>query len=284
MTPFYSIISTETNHFSNEKIAVGLIFVADKVYFKYSETKLKWLKKLKQGDDFYDLTHSSLKNIEQVIKKEHNATDPKLFKNFLSKEYFAYLNQYAAGVISFSEPALLAIEMNESVFESYYEKMIGETYEQIAKASTPTFTKKIKTLFTEKNAAQFADLDYVFKVGQVDGILKDYKLPLITKNGAVQGLDTMDFTQSENTIISKFYETEVMYKGLHKLCESKQLKTDKLKIAFEIPDQQQSKKFFDLVYKEKKELFDFKEFPEVESFIEKAGQSGVYQKFSELID
>lgn len=73
-----------------------------------------------------------------------------------------------------------------------------------------------------------------------------------------------------------------MQNVLDQFCQSKHLEMGKIKLAFEQPQEKQGKKLFNLVYKEKKDLFDFYELDQLNDFLEEAAQSGEYSKFSDL--
>jgi len=282
MKTFFSIISTETNHFSGEQIAVGLIFVTpEKVYYKYAPSKLNWLKKLDSGKGYFQLTETALKNIQKTVK-EHNKAPYLLFEKTFSKEYFKYLNQYAAGAIAFSGPKPINIKMDDAIFEDYFKKMIGVT--ELAKHNSKiSFNHKIKKIIQAKNVEAYADIDYKLKADQIEGILQDTKLPLITMNGSVQALETIDFKQTNNTVTSHLYKAEIIYNSLAKFCKYKDLKMAKLKLAFNQP-KKENQNLFNMVYKEKKKAFEFNELNEVEGFInEIADSKNNYHKFSEIL-
>lgn len=281
MTSFFSIISTQTNSFSGENIAVGLVFVTpEKVFFKYAPSKLTWLKKLNLGEEISDLAETGLKNIEKAVK-EHNEKGPSLFKSIFSKEYFDYLNQYANGAIVFSKPEALPISVNKQVFNEYFEKMIGLPPFEEKKINV--FQQKVKKIFKAQNADSFADINLILKVNQIEGILKDTRIPLITKNGSVKAIEVLDFTQTKENIIANIYEAQILHWALQQFCHTKGLKMDKLKLAFEEPKGKQQKTIFDLVHKEKKGMFELNALGEVEEFLKEAARSEKYSKFSEVL-
>lgn len=281
MKSFFSIISITTNNHSSESIAVGLIMVSDKVYFEYSTSKLNWIKNLYLGEDTFYLVQSSLKKIKNIIKKENTNNSYKLIGDLFSMEYFSYLNQYSGGVFSFSSPVMLPIEINKKEFESYYMKMIGEAIPQKT-VKVKSFQQKIKSLYKTKQVKEFADINFKMNPSCFSGILKPTTLSMITKNGAVQALQTIDFSQSENSVIGNLYESQIIENSLNDFCNQHNLKVDKLKIAFEIPKNIQDKKLFNKAYKANKGNFQFLDLSEVEDFINKAKISESYIPFSTL--
>lgn len=282
MKSFFSILSIETNSFSGEQIAIGLIFVTpEKIYFKYAPSKLKWLKKIKSGEDFFILAKEALESIHQITTR-HNKNPYSFFTQYFSDEYFKYLNQYSAGALVFSEPRTLPLEINDAVFENYFQKIIGIAA-TIQDKSRANFHQKVKKLILSKEIEEFADIDYVLKPDQIEGILKDFKLSLLTKNGSVQAMETVDFTASRNSLISHLYEMEILYKSLNKFCNSIGLIMSKFKVAFEPPNKN-NMDLFNLAYDEKKDLFEFNEYHQIEEYIDEIKNSGNYEKFSKVLE
>lgn len=284
MKAFFSIISVQTNSYSNESLAVGLIVVADKLYFGYSNTKLSWLKKLNSGDQFHFLSEKALKKIQHWVSVENKTIQQKLLNQLFSENYFNYLSQYSAGAIKFSEPVQLNIPFNETVFETYYEKMIGEKIVAKKTSSSTTFQSKIHQLFDEKEVKSKADVNFQLQPTHFEGVLKETKLSLITKNGTIDALQAIDFSLSVNTIVSHLYEAQIISDSLHSFGDKVNKPVDKLKLAFEEPNSDtEQKKLFDKVYKDKKDLFTFCDYSEVETYVDKISNSTEYSKFSELL-
>lgn len=285
MKPFFSIISIQTNSYSNETLAVGLIIVADKKYFSYSSAKLQWLKKLTIGNDLFFLAETALKKIENLVKTENNTIQYKTMNQLFSLDYFTYLNQYSAGAITFSEPVLLDIKMNDTVFANYYEKIVGEPLISEKKVIKSTFNKKINQLFNSKEVEPFADINFQLDSNKFEGVLKDTKISLITKNGSISAIQTIDFSLTINSIVSHLYEAQIICGSLKKFGEINSKQVDKIKLAIEVPnDNTEQKELFDKVYTEKNNIFEFCEYNNVESFVEKVASSKKYSKFSELLN
>jgi hypothetical protein len=139
-------------------------------------------------------------------------------------------------------------------------------------------------LFKEKEVGQKADINFQLHSNQFIGVLKDIKLSLITKNGAVNALQPIDFSVGNNTIVSNIYEAQIISESLHEFCNKLDKPFEKLKLAIEIPDKNaEQKPLFDKIYKEKKDFFEFCELDKVEQFVSKVASSDEYSKFSELL-
>lgn len=283
MKSFFSIISATPNIHSNESIAVGLIMVSNKIYFKYSKNKLNWIKKLEFGEGMFHLLEDALKKIELFSKKENSKKNYELFSNLLTSEYFSYLNQYSGGVLAFSEPVNFSLSIDNQRFKSYYERIVGEPFSQ-EEAKKSSFQKDIKTIYKKTNAKDFSDIDFVMKTQTFKGILKNTKLSLITVNGSVNAIQTIDFKQSEATVINNLYELGFIDYGLKKYCDQHNLPKEELKVAVEIPEEDSEKKgIFEKAYKENKDHYKFCSLSEIEDFLLQARASGEYSPFSQLL-
>lgn len=284
MTPFFSIISVQTNSYSKESVAVGLIVVADKVYFSYSIAKLNYLKKLDDGKALHFLAENGLKKIKKAVDDKNIAHNLPLGQNAFSVDYFNYLNQYAAGALTFSEPQMLNVFFDDKVFAKYYKKMIGESLPEIQVNKTHlNFKSKIKVLFQKKQIEEKADVDYILKADKFEGVLKNTTVSLITVNGSISCLQAIDLNIQQNTIINHIYEAQVVNEGLKKFGETAHKKTDNIKIAFEKPIEKEAINFFNKLYIEKKDIFDFYEYDKVAEFADHIASSKEYSKFSEFL-
>lgn len=107
------------------------------------------------------------------------------------------------GIIVFGSrqvlPSILITDFNFMHSKSQFKKIINS--EDIIRIAATTqdksranFHQKIKKLILSKEIEEFADIDYVLKPDQIEGILKDFKLSLLTKNGSVQAMETVDFS------------------------------------------------------------------------------------------
>lgn len=282
MTPFFSIISVQTNSYSHENVAVGLIVVADKIYFDYSTSKLNFLKKLIDGKSIKFLAETNLKKIAKSVKEKNSTGQTKLLDDLYSLDYFEYLNQYAAGALAFSAPKMLKIEFDNYVFAQYYQKMIGEAL-SVKKQQTTSFKIKIKTLLYDKQIEDKADINYTLKANNISGVLKNTNVSLITVNGSINCLQALDWSTHTDTIVKHIYETQIIAEGLNQFGKIHDKKVDKIKLAIEVPSNKKQKMFFDKIYMEKKELFDFYEYEQVKDFATTISKSDQYNKFSDLI-
>lgn len=290
MNTFLSILSVKTNNFSNEKITIGLLAVtAGEVFFSYSYGKLKLVSKLineKGSDTFLTNILSQINNTIETVKKENDSKQlvTNLNKSLFSTEYFEYLNKYTNGLVQFSEPFFIGVEMNQMSFSSYYEKFIGENMESVQKEGSISFQSKLKPFFKKEGLSDKADLKYIMDPDKFKGVLKSVQIPLITVNGSINALQVIDFSSQPKTIANHLYETKIIYEALTSFSKDINNKVKKLKVAFEEPKlKTEQHHVFDLAYKEYNAYFNFINPDQVDTFTEKVSHSN-NTKFSALVN
>jgi len=289
MKTFLSILSIKTNNFSNEKITIGLIAIANKnIQFSYSTNKLKLLNKLMNTNNSEVFVTNLLHQINNAVMSANKADTNNqiqfdLSKSLFSEDYFKYLNSYCNGLIQFSEPLQIGYEFNETNFASYYEKFVGKKLHLTKQKTLKSFSSKLKPFFKKEGLNEKADLQYTLNPKTFKGILKSVQIPLITVNGSIDALQAVDFNLQPITIANHLYETKIIYDALIDFSKQTNNKVKKIKVAFEEPKlKSQQHQVFDLVFNEYKEYFNFITVDEVEIFTEKVADSS-NTKFSALL-
>lgn len=289
MKTFLSILSVKTNSFSNEKIVIGLLAVsANQVHFGFSKSKVKLLNKFSTEEKITHFVESLLSQIKSTV----TGTNEKLSKlqeslignkSIFSVEYFKYLNNYNNGVLNFSEPIDVNYDFSESDFSKYFKNFVGEAYISSKKTTSLTFHQKLKPFLNKQGLSDKADLHYTFNPLNFKGILKDCSIPLITKNGAINSLQEIDFSNKPVTIANNLYETKIIFDALVGFSKKLHCDVAKIKVAFEEPKLDTAQHaMFDLAIKEYNNQFEFVTPDNVDSFTDKILDSD-YTKFSSLI-
>lgn len=265
MKTFFSIVSIQTNPISTEKVVMGVLAITENViYFDYSKGKLGLLDKLapaKVGIGI--MAKNTLQQIKQKVGEENKAlikgqTKLQFEKSIFSKDYISYLNKYNNGILHFSEPASLPFDFTAEKFAQYYNNFVGEIAPVEAKKEIVTFAKKIKPAFEKEGLDEKADLKFTFEPFTFNGILKETHIPLITKNGAISAIQTVDFSLGEQTVVHHLYETLIIQKALNVFAEKAKTTVKKIKIAFEEPcPGTLQHDLFDLSIQNYKDDFDF---------------------------
>jgi hypothetical protein len=265
MKTFFSIISIQTNPISSEKVVMGVLAITEnEIYFDYSKSKVALLDKLaptKIGIGI--MAKNTLQQIKQKVD-EANKTLTKdqtklvFEKSIFSKDYISYLNKYNNGILHFSEPASLPFDFTSEKFRQYYNNFVGEIAVAETKKEIVTFAKKIKPAFEKEGLDEKADLKFTFQPVNFSGILKETNIPLITKNGDICAIQTVDFSLGEQTVVHHLYETLIIQQALNVFGKKANTKVKKIKIAFEEPSQGTLQHdLFDLSIQNYKDDFDF---------------------------
>jgi len=263
MKTFLSIISIKTNNFSNEKIVVGLLAVsANKVYYGYSKDKLKILNKFGKNVNLSNFSENLLNQVKKKVVKTNNeklkSQEAFNFNNTLfSEEYFMYLSNYNNGVLHFSKPFEINYDFSDTDFDKYYSNFIGDILDDSKKDNKVSLYKKIKPYFEKEGLEDKADLNYILNSIYFKGILKDCQIPLITKNGNINALQTIDFCMHPNTITNNLYETKIIYDALITFAPKLKTSVEKIKVAFEEPElKTEQHKLLDLALKNTTKLLN----------------------------
>ena len=186
-------------------------------------------------------------------------------------------------IFKLSKPFEIPGSFTHIDFAVYYNKFVGDTLEKklIVKSE---FSKKIQKALSIEGLKEKADINFEFKPQKFESILKEAKVSLITKNGSIQAFQAIDFTKSESMIVNKLYETQMIYESLKHFAKEKKEKLNKIKIAFDKPEQNSAiNKLFEKALKEKKDCFTFIESEEFYNVSSKISTSPNYFKFSNLV-
>lgn len=289
MKTFLSILSVKTNSFSNEKIVIGLLAVsANKVYFGYSKNKIKLLNKFSSDEKISSFVESLLSQIKSKVQGENQELSDFQInlisnKSIFSEEYFHYLNNYNNGILNFSKPLEVTYEFSENDFSKYYKNFIGEPFIDLKKDAKKTFHQKLKPILNKEGLSNKVDLHYTFNPKIFKGILKDCSIPLITKNGDINSLQEIDFTNKPVTIVNNLYETKIIQDALIGFSKNIKCSVSKIKVAYEEPKlNTEQHKMFDLAIKEYSDQFEFLTPDAVDIFTDKILEKN-YSKFSLLL-
>ena len=263
MKTFFSLISIQTNAFSLEKIVVGVLAITEsKVYFEYSKSKLQLIDKLAPAHN--GIGQFALKALQQIKNKVAHSNNEKNQQQLLAttsvftQEYIAYLSKYSNNILAFANPEGLPMTFDQNEFEQYFHNFVGEPIPNKIKKETITFAKKIKPYFEKKGLEDKADLKYHFNPHTFQGILKEADVTLITKNGAINAIQTIDFSLGEQTVVNHLYETKIIHEALNTFAAKVKQEVNKIKIAFEEPKLNTPQhQLFDLSIKNYKDTFDF---------------------------
>lgn len=138
MQSFYSILLVPLRPEIHEQVSVGLLLRNERrIYFQFSNQKLKWLKAQLSAESFRLLSHS-LKAIEKVLNTdfEHQKESMYLFPNETpidhswDRNYISYLSQYNHNLLIFTPPQSISLDANTESFEKLFHLFVSETTEE----------------------------------------------------------------------------------------------------------------------------------------------------------
>ncbi len=280
ITPLF----VQTNSFSGEKLAVGLLAKSgDKWFFKYSADKLNTAKKLTANKEF-----TFIKHLLDTHKKAATTGLGNMPFSF-TEEYFAYVNQYSNGLLVFETPKPYSEVLDSATFEELFIKFV--TNQPLLQMMKPqNLHQKVNSLAKQYNLKEKADVDYELKPAIFKGLLKSEKLTMITKNGVVQAFQALDFEHtSMDQIGYRLYALNVVNKSLDAFCSEHNLNLDKIGVIFtpvskglNDKEYKQKEDFFNTIYGTLKNQYNFEPDDSLEEQV-KAIASSNHIPFSKIV-
>lgn len=289
MKAFIAPIYFQTNSISSEKLTGGLLLSsAKKTWLAFSKSKVAIADKL-AGDDMkkslehtLDMFKNKIAQSNQQAKKGSQQSFE--FNKSFTDDYLQYLHKYSKGIIQFAKPKPIALEATDKEFAKLFELYVGEALDE--KSNKPThssFFSQLKTKLQVQGLSKKADIEYVLKPGIIKGILKPAQITLITKNGSIEAVQAIDFSNAAKTIVEHIYEFEVVAKHLKSFESDKALEEGKYKIVVNKPQSgTDQEKLFNDFYDSAKDTFDIIEPEDMNQVVQEILDSP-HMKFSEFI-
>jgi hypothetical protein len=265
MKAFIAPIYIQTNALSLEKIAFGLLGVADQaVYFHTSDHKILVAEQL-LGESVIKLVRSSLLAIRQTVarqNKEVKAAGDKLFSptsSVFNQSYISSLSQYSNGLIQFGAILPVAGGLTRSEFATMFEKFVGEPFTP-SPSGRGAFARLVKEKLNIPDLNKKADINYTLKPNKlkVKGLLKPTNITLLTAHNALFVFQQIDFANTENVLANNLYEYEAVADALNEYSEKIFKQAGTFKIIAEMPPAQTAqRKQYDTIRDFKKDIFSF---------------------------
>jgi hypothetical protein len=282
MKNFISPLYIRTNTISEERICIGLFVSSDeRLYFAWSETKVKLADRLIEGD-VYPILKKNFQTIEKEV--ESCSYDRPGCANKYSYNYFSYLDAYNDGLLEFKKPSILPKAVTIDQFQSLYKLYVGEAM-SLKEPSTKATTlyQKVKHYLQDPVFAEKADKNYKVSETVISTIYRPQLVDFISCNGSLLTGYSIDFTASPTTIENRLYEFRALVEGLSAFAEKKRLKGPGKYIAyFEPPQEDAQVNIFRNALQDKSKNFELKPVDELAGVIELLERNN-YRKFSELI-
>jgi hypothetical protein len=196
MKSCYSILKFVNNPLSDESIAIGLIAISgDKIYFSTSLRKIAFSKILNKK--YAQLLDFSLRQFDGFIASEIQKEAPSITVFESKKIDFEYLNRlskYHNGILQFTKPNLLNVEIDDKIFNEYYEKFIIPFDEEredneLKEDSLLQRNLLVKVYAPLKNKI---DIDYTIHKEELPTLFFDFNFDAIGVNGSIYALKAID--------------------------------------------------------------------------------------------
>ncbi len=242
MKAFYSILYFQSNSFSEEKVAGGLLVVSpDKVWFSIHEGKLDIVAKL-VNEHVKDQLRATLKNIkkftDELNKHDSTAYQSALFKKpeaFFTEAYGSYLHKYSQGILQYSTPMPLNLNVDKKQFDFLFEKFIGPKKEGKAIDGKSDFHREVQQKLKEADLKEKVDINLKLSPQKLNGIYSDTNVRMIGKNGKITALQDIDFTISLELLGRQLNEWDVLVHALNQFGSIKSLKQGDYNLVFNKP-------------------------------------------------
>ena len=207
MKTFYSLIRISPNEMSGDTLTVGLFLSTPNGFvLKFSKNKKNICKSLFNSDskiiDFLEkeLTEK-VKEQNKLIVENRN----KLFEynSFFTDQYFKYLSKYSNGLLKFSEPSMIADNIDGKKFEQLFKILVDSseiTHEdrQTKKVERDFFDKVDSKLIVRVKDKVHTNQTIDSKI--VPSLFSPFQIDCIGLNGVLIGAKALSFTQSKETL------------------------------------------------------------------------------------
>lgn len=284
MKSYYSIIYLSPRIASNERIAIGLLFVSDGVpYFRYSERKLGIAKRLVENDSFSSILkilHSIKDHIEEfTLNKELNFLEGSPF----SLEYTSYLNTYHNNLLTYSDPNKSIGEYSKKDFNDLYRIYIDDIYLAELNSDKFDYSKNFKRRIKSSPIKDKVDTFFELRPKEVKSIYSTHKVTYIGVNGRLITGNGLDLNKDPYYIERDLYLYKSIANGLNIFSEKLNLPPKGTHIIYyNEPSGDRQKDIFHRALKDETSGITFKPFESFDSD-EKYILEEDIKKFSEVL-
>ena len=193
---------------------------------------------------------------------------------------FEYLNRYSNGLMHFTKPKPIGLEMTESNFLKLYGKLVDEP--EVKSEKKMDFKTKVTRILKRK---EFDVVDRHYKITPelINNVYASHTIDFIGKNGVILAGNTIDFNAMPATIDKGLYEFSRISKGLSELSDKYNFKgSGEYTAYFEFPEDSDSRKVLDLARKDTNKGFKLEELDALDKTADKISK-GNFMKFSDAV-
>ena len=134
-----------SNNLSGENIAIGLVVISnEQAFFKISKRKIDFVKRL--NVDIAKLIDFSIAQLNKLFSDDikKSSQQKPIHTKILSIDYLNRLSAYNNGLLQFSNPQTYNLAFEESNFNEFFKKFIGDDLEKSSvKEVNNSYFKKI---------------------------------------------------------------------------------------------------------------------------------------------
>jgi effector-binding domain-containing protein len=288
MSSYYSILKFVNNSLSGEYISIGLVAISNnEVYFKISNNKVLIAHKLNPVAKH--LLNFSLDKICDFVSKDNkdlNSQNINVEKT-ITVDFLNRLSIYNNGIIQFSKPAMLNMELNQNLFDDFFSDFIDnfdsvKEKKEVLSSFKQTLSKKLYAPLKDK-----VDVDYKLKKRSLPSLFFDFHFDSIGVNGAIYASKAIDFNHQQlSSIRTELAEYESLISRLKDFASSKGINGDHQYFIISDPYKGKSVSYIDIysLLENKKimpyfKLINSNQIDEIISIVNKKKAA----KFSELL-
>jgi len=201
MKSFISVIYAKANSFTDEKIAVGIIYFSnDEAKIIFSRKKVNIFEQLVTSEvsafleSNFQLYENKIKELNTQLHKGE------LKNNILTKEYFEYLNKYSQGLLVFDKLKPVNLKVENKNTDQILWKFLGGK-------------EDIKAGSNKKNSShlKIKNNSFSIKPENVEGVLKPIKLLAgYFKEGKIKIFKKINFNKKNYYLINELYELKIL--------------------------------------------------------------------------
>ncbi len=285
MSTFTATLFIETNPLSREKLACGLLAITpERVFFEWAPQKVKRAEE-DSSPEYKGYYQQRLRMIAKSLKEEDQKHGPQprgQFNDLLSQSHFERLQQYNAGPLQFGDIKPYSGAIDQEGFTKLFKDFVHPKPSKHRGSGSGLYRTVYNKL--DRPAMQTkADVNYELPGDKIDGLIYDAHVTMITVNGSIQPLQTVDMSKGQDTVVRHLNESEMIYNQLLKLGKKMGKEVAKLKVVYGNAPGIEESELVRKVRTEKADVFELMSIPELDAKIITMEEDPRYKRFSTFI-
>lgn len=196
MKTFFSIIYLPFGSDFQEKISIGMVMSDGKdSIIRFSNPKLNAVKHLLSQHKF-SILKNYLRNLVEETVENNKLGQFNLqldsSNQWITEEYFSYLNRYSNNLVMFSEPRKVDLKVDIKYFQPLFEKFVFYFEDESDKIKVDTIYSQVKERLYSKIESN-VNLNVTVRSSDFKELITPVDVNFIGKNGAIVAGQTIDF-------------------------------------------------------------------------------------------